>query len=85
MDCIHTEQGWVQLPGMEQGPAQAQQEKSAGEHVLGYTWFKKFPSGNAAHWGRFPGWSCREVHVHCLHPAQGGQITSQAGACLGNL
>lgn len=26
-------QGWVQLPGMEQGPAQAQQEKKVQENM----------------------------------------------------
>lgn len=70
---------------MEQGPAQAQQEKSAGEHGLGYTWFKKFPSADATHQGKSPALRYGDVHIHCLHPAQGGQIVSQAGTCLGNL
>lgn len=61
-------------------------KKSAGEHGLGQTWFEKFPLGASVppHQGGSPALRHADIHIHCLHPAQGDRIMSQAGACLGN-
>lgn len=74
----------VQLPGMGQGPTQAQQENCAGEHGPGPAGGTEFPAGNATCQGRSPALRCRKARVHapCLHPVQGGPIQSisQAGS-----